>query len=123
MALTPRAYIATVDQFNVGETFMNTPISNPNVEKVFTTDVARKYEQVEKRANQAIQSFSSLVTELATLSQLSNGTKAKDQITKLTGELNNSSVFFAKMISEELNKLHGIVSPTSGSELPEQAEV
>ena len=102
---------------------MNTPISNPNVEKVFTTDVARKYEQVEKRANQAIQSFSSLVTELATLSQLSNGTKAKEEITKLTGELNNTSVYFARMISEELGKLHGIVKPASKSEMPEQVEI
>ncbi len=87
--------------------------SSPLVQKAFNTDIAKKYEQVEKKANQAIQSFAGLVNELSTLKQLSTG-PAKEQIGKLTGELNNSSVFFAKMLGDELGKLHNIVN----TELP-----
>ncbi len=84
--------------------------TSPLIQKSFEVDVAKKYEQVEKKANQAIQSFANLVNELSTMKQLSTGTKAKEQIVRLTGELNNSSVFFAKMIGEELSKLHNIVN-------------
>ena len=86
-------------------------IKNEKIEQAFSVELEAKYKKVEKEASRAIGSFATLVEELVKLKELSTGTQAKEEITKLTSELNNSSVFFAKMISEELNKLHGIVSP------------
>lgn len=86
-------------------------IPNSKIDQAFNADVTKKYKQVEKKASEAIGSFSGLVEELIKLKELSNGTPAKAQITKLAGELNNSSVFFAKMIGDELAKIHNIVNP------------
>ena len=88
-----------------------TKSNNPKIEQAFAIDLATKYKQVEKKASEAIGSFAGLVEELIKLKELSKGTPAKETITKLAGELNNSSVFFAKMISEELGKIHQIVTP------------
>lgn len=87
------------------------------IDQAFSADVAKKYKQVEKEASKVIGSFANLVEELIKLKELSSGTSAKDPITKLAGELNNSSVFFARMIGDELGKIHNIVNPdTSGQE-------
>lgn len=90
--------------------------ANPKIEQAFNVDLANKYKKVEKKASEAISSFANLVDELIKLKELSTGTNAKESITKLAGELNNSSVFFAKMISEELGKIHEVVTPPTGQE-------
>ena len=96
--------------------------TNTKIEQAFNTDLASKYKNVEKKASEAIGSFAKLVDELIKLKELSTGTQAKQQITKLTTELNNSSVFFTKMISEELGSLHNIINPNTttdeATELP-----
>lgn len=93
---------------------------NPKIEQAFSTDLSLKYKQVEKRASDAIGSFASLVDELIKLKELSKGTPAKETVTKLAGELNNSSVFFTKMISEELQKIHQIVNSGTPDINPEE---
>lgn len=93
----------------------NIGIINDKIENAFTVEVSKKYQQVEKEASKTIGSFSRLVDELMQLKQLSTGTKAKEQITKLASELNNSSVFFAKMISNELGQLYGIINTNDTS--------
>ncbi|MBI2996803.1 MAG: hypothetical protein HYY52_08895 [Candidatus Melainabacteria bacterium] len=96
---------------------LDTPIGfNERVQGRFVNDVTNKLPVVERKASEAIESFARLVDELIKLKQLSTGTPAKEQITKLTSELNNSSVFFTKMISDEINKLHEIVSPDKSQE-------
>ena len=95
-------------------------INNEKIEKAFSTDVMKKYQQVEKEASKTIGSFARLVEELIQLKQLSTGTKEKEQITKLASELNNSSVFFAKMISSELTELHKIINPADQGEIPSE---
>lgn len=89
---------------------------NAKIEQAFSVDLANKYKKVEKKASEAISSFANLVDELIKLKELSTGTNAKEPITKLASELNNSSVFFAKMISEELSKIHEVVTPTPTEE-------
>lgn len=100
-------------------TFLNT-ISNKNIDQAYVSDLASNLPKLERKASEAIKSFADLVTELNKVNKLSAGTPVKEQITRLTGELNNSSVFFAKMIGDELSKLHGIVKPetTTDSDIP-----
>ena len=86
-------------------------LNNEKIDQAFSLDLATKYKKVEKKASEAIGSFASLVDELIKLKELSSGTQAKEKITRLAGELNNSSVFFAKMITEELGKIHEVVTP------------
>lgn len=88
----------------------NTAISG-RIEQVFSQELEAKYKKVEKEADKTISSFAHLVDELIKLKELSTGTQAKEKITKLTSELNNTSVFFTKMISDELSALHNIINP------------
>ena len=90
--------------------------SEDKVQQLYFTDLTSNIPKLEKKANQVITSFADLVSELTKVSKLSNGTPVKDQVSKLAGELNNSSVYFAKMISDELGKLHGIIQTPDSSE-------
>ena len=84
-------------------------VTSENISRAYVQELTSNLPALEKKASDAIKSFADLVAELNKVNKLSNGTPVKEQITKLTGELNNSSVFFTKMISDELTKLHGIV--------------
>lgn len=86
------------------------------VKQAYIQELTTNLPTLERKANEAIKSFADLVSELNKVSNLSNGTPVKEQVSKLTGELNNSSVFFTKMIAEELGKLHGIVNPIGSNE-------
>lgn len=99
---------------SIGTDFSNIS-PNSKIEQAFSVELEAKYKKVEKEASRAIGSFATLVDELIKLKELSKGTQAKEEITKLTSELNNSSVFFTKMITDELGKIHGIVNPGSTS--------
>jgi len=90
---------------------VSTPISN--IDKAYMTDLSSNIAKLDGKASQVIKSFSEFVDELNKVSKLSSGTPVKEQITKLTGELNNSSVFFAKMLGDELGKLNTIVTTTT----------
>ncbi|MBI3591769.1 MAG: hypothetical protein HY094_10380 [Candidatus Melainabacteria bacterium] len=87
-----------------------------NVDKVYFDGLKDNLPSLDKKASEAIKSFAEFVTELNKVNKLSTGTPVKEQVKQLAGELNNSSVFFAKMIGDELNKLHGIVNPASVNE-------
>lgn len=93
---------------------------NSKIQQAYVTDLSDNIPKLEKKASDAIKSFAELVNELNKVNKLSTGTPVKDQISKLTGELNNSSVFFAKMIGDELNKLSNIVN--SDGQTPEKRE-
>jgi len=94
---------------------------NSKIQQAYVNDLSNNIPKLEKKASDAIRSFAELVSELNKVNKLSTGTPVKDQISKLTGELNNSSVFFAKMIGDELNKLSTIVN--SDGQTPEKTEV
>ena len=87
-----------------------------NVDKVYFDGLKSNLPNLDKKASEAIKSFAALVDELNKFNKLGTGTPVKEEVKHLTGELNNSSVFFARMIGDELNKLHGIVNPVSTSE-------
>ena len=94
--------------------------SNIKVQRAYSLDLENKYKKVEKKADETIKSFATLIDELSKLSELSSGTEAKETVTKLTGELNNSSVFFTRMISDELSKLRGVITPDAEPALETQ---
>lgn len=96
----------------------NIPVGG-KVEQVFSHELEAKYKKVEKEADKTISSFANLVDELIKLKELSTGTQVKEKITRLTSELNNTSVFFTKMISDELSALHGIINPNTSVEAAE----
>lgn len=87
-----------------------------SIETVYNQDLETKYQKVEKKASEAMKSFAGLVDELIKLQQLSNGTKAKEQIKSLTAEINNSTVYLTKGITEHLNTLHQIINPNHTGE-------
>ena len=87
--------------------------ANERIEKALKYELEAKYKRVETEAGKAISSFASLVNELIKLKEVSTGSP-KEKITKLTRELNNTSVFFAKMITEELSMLHKVINPPEG---------
>ena len=93
---------------------------NSKIQQAYVTDLSDNIPKLEKKASDAIKSFAELVNELNKVNKLSTGTPVKDQISKLTGELNNSSVFFAKMIGDELSKISSIVN--SDSKIPEKTD-
>lgn len=94
-------------------TFLNIEDStlNGRINETISKDLEAKYRKVEKEADKTISSFANLVSELIKLKELSTGSQAKEQITKLTNELNNTSVFFTKMISDELGTLYKVINP------------
>ncbi len=80
------------------------------VQEAFDVAATRKYQQVEKKASETIGAFQNLVDELIKLKELGVGASAKDKITQLTNELNNSSVFFAKVLTSGLGELHTAIN-------------
>ena len=90
---------------------MNTGISDikDKTLEAYQLDLVKEYPQVEKEASNTIASFSNLVNKLMKIKEISTADK-KEQITKLANELNNTSVYFAKMIGDELGKLHNIIN-------------
>ena len=91
-------------------------VTSANIQRTYIDELSSNMPKLEKKASDAIKSFADLVEELNKVNNLSTGTPVKDQISRLTGELNNSSVFFAKMLGEELGKIHSIVTPASSGE-------
>lgn len=94
-------------------------MSTTNIQQRYIDGLAGNLPSLDRKASEAIKSFAELVEELNKVSKLSTGTPAKEQLTKLTGELNNTSVFFAKMLGDELGKIHEIVTPGVSKETTE----
>ena len=82
-----------------------------NIEERYINSLVSNLPKLDDKASKVVKSFAEFIDELNKVNKLSNGTSIKEKITKLTGELNNSSVFFTQMISDELSKLHSIVNP------------
>ena len=97
---------------------INNPAIDDRLSEVINKDLEAKYKKVEKEADKTISSFANLVSELIKLKEISAGSQAKEQITKLTNELNNTSVFFARMISDELGVLYKVINPKETDEVP-----
>lgn len=88
-------------------------MSSPKIVQSFNTDVVKKYEQVENKANTLMKSFADFVDEINKLKELSSGTEAKEQITSITSTINNDSVFMARNLMNQLGGLHEAINPGS----------
>ncbi len=84
--------------------------SSSQIQQSYISDLTDNLPKLEKKASKAIESFSELVAELNKVSQLSNGTPVKDQIKDLTANMNNTQVFFTRMLTEQLGVMHNIVN-------------
>ena len=84
--------------------------TSDQIQKAYISDLTDNLPKLEKKASEAIKSFAELVSELNKVSQLSNGTPVKDQIKDLTANMNNTQVFFTKMLTEQLGVMHNIVN-------------
>ena len=91
-------------------------LSSDQIQHSYITDLTSNLPRLEKKASDAIKSFKELVDELNKVSQLSNGTPVKDQMKSLTANMNNTQVFFTKMLTEQLGTMHNIVNGDSSQE-------
>lgn len=82
-------------------------IASSRVQEALT----ERYQRLEKAADQTIQSFANLIDELSKLKKDSAGSNVKDQVAKLTGEMNNSSVYITKMLAEQMKLIHSTINP------------
>ena len=86
-------------------------MSSPEqINQAYISDLTGSLPKLEKRASEAIKSFADLVDELITVSQYAEGTPVKNQIKDLTANMNNTQVFFTKMLTEQLGVMHNIVN-------------
>ena len=83
--------------------------SSEQIQKAYISDLTSSLPRLEKKASDAINSFAKLVDELRTVADKSAGTPVKDQIKDLTANMNNTQVFFTKMLTEQLGVMHNIV--------------
>ena len=90
-------------------------INKNKIQEAFDIAASRKYQQVEKKASETIGAFQNFVDELIKLKELSVSASAKDKITQLTNELNNSSVFFTKILTSGLGELHTALNTDGGT--------
>ena len=84
--------------------------TSTQIQQSYISDLTSNLPKLEKKASEAIKSFAELVAELNKVSQLSNGTPVKDQIKDLTANMNNTQVFFTRMLTEQLGIMHNIVN-------------
>ncbi len=84
--------------------------SSDQIKQSYISDLTNSLPRLERRASEAIQSFSELVQELQKVSDLGAGTPVKDQIKDLTANMNNTQVFFTRMLTEQLGVMHNLVN-------------
>lgn len=97
-------------------------IINPKIQSAYEGDLKAGYNKVSNAAQKAVESFATLVDKIAQLKKLSSGTEAKDKVSQLANEMNNSQIFLTKMLTEQLQALHGVISPDAPIETPEEPQ-
>ncbi len=96
---------------------MNT--ANLKIQKSYNADLEKRLDNVNKRASDAIQSFSELVSEINKLQTTSTGTSSSKEVAGIAADLNNSQVMVTRMLEAQLSALHNIVKPgETGDALP-----
>lgn len=86
------------------------------IQQSYNADLESRISKVQKRANDAIKSFSDLVDEVARLQNDSKGTTAKEKVTSWASDVNNSTVMFSRMLEARVQALYGLVK--EGEEAP-----
>jgi hypothetical protein len=83
--------------------------SSDQIQKSYVSDLTDNLPKLEKKASEAIKSFAALVDELNKVSQLSSGTPVNKQVKELSANMNNTQVFFTKMLIDQLGAMNNIV--------------
>ena len=84
--------------------------SSDQIQQSYISDLTSNLPKLEKKASDAIKSFADLVDELNKVGKLADGTPVKAQIKDLTANMNNTQVFFTRMLTEQLGVMHNIVN-------------
>ena len=87
--------------------------SSDQIQKSYISDLTSNLPKLEKKASDAIKSFAELVDELNKVGKLADGTPVKAQIKDLTANMNNTQVFFTRMLTEQLGVMHNLVNGDS----------
>ena len=95
---------------------------NYTIQQAYMGHLVNALPKLDERASKVIKSFQDFVDEIIKVEKLSAGTPMKQPIKQLANELNNSSVYFAKMISEELGKIYGVVNANDTTKLENDSE-
>ena len=85
-------------------------ISPNQIQQSYISDLTDNLPKLEKKASEAIKSFAALVDELNKVSQLSSGTPVNKQVKDLSANMNNTQVFFTKMVIDQLGAMNNIVN-------------
>lgn len=96
----------------------NTFIGNAKIQQAYDASLESRLTKVDKKASDAIKSFSELVSELNKLSSEAAGTTSKEQVAGITADLNNSTVMVTRMLEAHLATLHNVVKPDAGEAAP-----
>ena len=83
--------------------------SSNHIQKSYISDLTENLPKLEKKASEAIKSFAALVDELNKVNQLSSGTPVNKQVKELSANMNNTHVFFTKMLIDQLGAMNNIV--------------
>ena len=94
-------------------------ILNTKIDQAYFDNFTDSLPSLNKKASDAIKSFAELVDELNKIGKLADGTPVKAQIKDLTANMNNTQVFFTRMLTEQLGVMHNIVNGDN----PEQEAV
>jgi hypothetical protein len=93
-------------------------IGNAKIQESYDAALEGRLSKVNKRASDAINSFSALVSELNKLSNETTGTTAKKEVAGITADMNNSTVMVTRMLEAQLAALHNVVKPDAGEAMP-----
>ncbi len=85
-------------------------ISPNQIQQSYISDLTDNLPKLEKKASEAIKSFAALVDELNKVSQLSSGTPVNKHVEDLSANMNNTQVFFTKMVIDQLGAMNNIVN-------------
>ena len=84
--------------------------SSDQIQQSYISDLTSNLPKLEKKASDAIKSFAELVDELNKVGKLADGTPVKAQIKDLTANMNNTQVFFTRMLTEQLGVMNNLVN-------------
>ena len=94
----------------MNSSFANT-LGNTKIQQAYDVVVEKRFDKVNKKANDAIQTFAQLVDEINKLQTESKGTTVNKEVATLGTDMSNSMVMVTRMLTAQLEALHGIVKP------------
>lgn len=86
-------------------------LMNSKIQQAYEVAVEKRVDKVNKKANDAIKSFADLVDEINKLQVESKGTTVNKEVSTLGTDMSNSMVMMTRMLTAQLEALHGIVKP------------